>query len=1343
MSKGRLFSGKIKKALGSKLDPARNQFLDLSNAEPDLGLPGQDNYVLVSDTTGTRAWADITSISHPWELTSGTAVLTLGIDGTINLPETTSPGNAIIQSVYNVQVNANDALWTFGTDGTLTAPGSIVPDADLAYDLGSPEKQWAALYVGTATIHIGNNQLSITPEGILTVNGTATIAVIQVKGTGLTTNFDPVTGIVEMANNGVTNINVGAGLISSTSTGNVSLSFDTSTLVTIATTLVEGATLSLHSLTVDHDTVFNGPVTYNNTTTYNITTNTVYTDNLLEIHAPPTGIDTNWTYNDGKDIGLRLHYYDDTLNSDENAGFVFSHDERKFEFYATGYESSGTFVGNYATIKAGALEIVDDTHPAYIQFNDGSQQTTAWLGSDTLITNAVNALNSINSILTVPGDTGITVYNTGSGTVTISLNTATLMKIAVTALSANTASFATTSGYAQSFNTATLVATAVTALSANTASFATTSGYAQSFNTSTLVRLAVSATNATTASFATTSGFAQSFNTATLVATAVTALSANTASFATTSGYAQSFNTSTLVRLAVSATNATTASFATTSGFAQSFNTATLVATAVTALNAGVTSVRAGTDTAVSSTTGNVIVWSTSTFQSVTNRGNSTTNQIIINNTASTNSTGTGALVVNGGIGVNGGGYFNGVVTATNISIGGAQFDFTSIFNGFNSTDDVNIYGGNLNVVSVTTTTIQALAVFAGYLASVTIGGGDGGITYQNAMNVTAVATGTILVNMAVTGTYITGVGGNSIRRQLNGTTGGIGWYQLNNTTGYTAGSPSPSFTITGRLNTGSVYTFGGTVTAVSFVGTTLTNSVSTTTGALILKGGAGIAKDVWVGGMVTATSVYDAGNRVLTSVNAVAGTGISITAVDNLAPVTSFTINNTGVTSLTAGENITVSASTGSVTISFNNTSGYITTAGVNTLIANSLTNYTTSATVRTIIANSLTNYTTSATVRTIIANSLTGYLTTVTPVAGTGISITNIDNLAPVTSFTINNTGVTSLTGTTALGVSSNTGSVTLTNLGVTSLTAGANITLSASTGSVTVSAITTLYLTSSTFNTATVFTSSTQATSTNTGALQVRGGLGVGGNIYAGAVYDSGARVWTTATLTNNNQLTNGAGYINTASANTLIANSLTGYLTTVTPIAGPGISITAVDNLAPVTSFTINNTGVTSVTAGTGITVSTSTGSVTISSAVTGVTQSINTWTPTLVFATTQGTQTYTARRGNYIKQGNLVQAFFNITISSIGTGAGNFSIGGLPFTSTSTVGTVGSLSIDTMPSFALEGVMKGSVTPSTSTVAVFGWFETSPSSSPLTYRAVTAADLGGTASITGSITYISA
>lgn len=55
-----------------------------------------------------------------------------------------------------------------------------------------------------------------------------------------------------------------------------------------------------------------------------------------------------------------------------------------------------------------------------------------------------------------------------------------------------------------------------------------------------------------------------------------------------------------------------------------------------------------------------------------------------------------------------------------------------------------------------------------------------------------------------------------------------------------------------------------------------------------------------------------------------------------------------------------------------------------------------------------------------------------------------------------------------------------------------------------------------------------------------------------------------------------------------------------VTTVTPSAGDGISITGLNSFGPSVSFDINNTGVLSITAGAGITVSAATGNVTISS-----------------------------------------------------------------------------------------------------------------------------------------------
>jgi hypothetical protein len=69
--------------------------------------------------------------------------------------------------------------------------------------------------------------------------------------------------------------------------------------------------------------------------------------------------------------------------------------------------------------------------------------------------------------------------------------------------------------------------------------------------------------------------------------------------------------------------------------------------------------------------------------------------------------------------------------------------------------------------------------------------------------------------------------------------------------------------------------------------------------------------------GDVSATAVYDNQNRVITEVTPTAGAGISVTSLTSTGPSSSFTVNNTGVLSLIAGTGITLSGSTGNITVS------------------------------------------------------------------------------------------------------------------------------------------------------------------------------------------------------------------------------------------------------------------------------------------------------------------------------------------------------------------------------------------------------------------------------------------
>lgn len=69
------------------------------------------------------------------------------------------------------------------------------------------------------------------------------------------------------------------------------------------------------------------------------------------------------------------------------------------------------------------------------------------------------------------------------------------------------------------------------------------------------------------------------------------------------------------------------------------------------------------------------------------------------------------------------------------------------------------------------------------------------------------------------------------------------------------------------------------------------------------------------------------------------------------------------------------------------------------------------------------------------------------------------------------------------------------------------------------------------------------------------------------------------------------------------NSVIAGPISSYghqvVTSVTPSAGPGISVTGVISTGTATSFTVNNTGVLSLQAGPGVTISTSTGNIIVS------------------------------------------------------------------------------------------------------------------------------------------------
>jgi hypothetical protein len=77
-------------------------------------------------------------------------------------PQGLSSTSSLINGSYTVDLS---------NAGVLSVPGSIIPTADVSYDLGSPTAKFRSLYVSSSTIYIGENAVSVSDSGKLLVNG--------------------------------------------------------------------------------------------------------------------------------------------------------------------------------------------------------------------------------------------------------------------------------------------------------------------------------------------------------------------------------------------------------------------------------------------------------------------------------------------------------------------------------------------------------------------------------------------------------------------------------------------------------------------------------------------------------------------------------------------------------------------------------------------------------------------------------------------------------------------------------------------------------------------------------------------------------------------------------------------------------------------------------------------------------------------------------------------------------------------------------------------------------------------------------------------------------------------
>ena len=288
--------------------------------------------------------------------------------------------------------------------------------------------------------------------------------------------------------------------------------------------------------------------------------------------------------------------------------------------------------------------------------------------------------------------------------------------------------------------------------------------------------------------------------------------------------------------------------------------------------NYGVSTITAGTDTAVSTATGPVVVWNTSTLQTVTGRGATTNNAVTISNPTQATSTATGALQVSGGVGIGGNLYVGGSavlqnLTATNFTASNSTIVGNETVTGLLTVNNLNVTGsasipGGVTATSFTTTvlTVVGQTVLAQLTAqlstltqlTVTNGATVGGqftVTGQTFLNGGAVVTTLTATNLVVTGGSF-----------------------LQGTTATTFNATSETISGTSTIQT-------------QLLVTSTANSFSSSTGAVVVTGGVGIGKNLNVGGNTVLGTI---------SYNTSTGNGSNITLNATLQTFTATSVNNT-----------------------------------------------------------------------------------------------------------------------------------------------------------------------------------------------------------------------------------------------------------------------------------------------------------------------------------------------------------------------------------------------------------------------------------------------------------------
>ncbi len=875
---------------------------------------------------------NVTGRSTLGEVSAGaTTVTNLVASGTLNVTGRSTLGevNAGATTATSLRVNGTanvTGVTTIenSTEATSTATGALIVRGGLGVNrdiwvgqrlnVGSDSVITGNEFVNGGTFGTGQTTFNLVNTTATTINfgGAGTAITIGASGSGFTTvrNKFTITDTTQATSTitGALRVDGGAGIGKDLFVGGAVDILDTSAstgTVTANALYVAGGVGIAKSLFVTGPAIFNDNVVFAGTSTYVYSTNTVYTDNLINVHVPvgSTGSSHAWTVDDGKDIGHVYHYYASGVDKD---GFLgVANDSKWLEWYDNGTENltSGTFVGSsYGIFKTGGIRLVHTTASSNTTTGALTVAGGVGVGGDIFVGGLVDILSTTEATSTATGALQV-VGGVGVGR---DVWVGQRLNVGVDAIVGG--DLAVNGGDLQTsqttFNLINTTATTVNAFGAATAiTLGATSG-------NTTIRNATTVSNNTNATSTSTGalvvyggvGINQDLRVGGTIYGSLngTATTATNLAGGATGGIPYQLNPGQTAFIPIG-----------TAGFILQSNgtTATWVSTGSIAFGNATTAsnLQFGAQYQIPYQTGAGSTAFESGFEYRYDTNTFNVDNAVINGITDATSTATGALQVRGGVGIN-----RSMFVGGNANVAGNVV----------ATGDLVANGGDLQtsqttfaLVNTTATTIN----FGGAATVISIGAATGTSTFNHNAVVAASteATSTATGALQVRG----GVGVNRdvwIGQRLNVAgdaivTGDVaingGDLQTSQTTFNLVNTTATTVNFAGA---GTAITIGATTGNTNIRNTTTvtntTNAASTSSAALVVWGGVGINQDLRIGGSVTATNMVATGTLNVT--------GRSTLGEVTAGSTTATTFNATGIARFTDTTNA-VATGDGAVRVS------------------------------------------------------------------------------------------------------------------------------------------------------------------------------------------------------------------------------------------------------------------------------------------------------------------------------------------------------------------------------------------------------------------------------------------